>query len=211
MGRPIKKSFFGALNQTGFQISVTADLGGGAVPAWILNQRGTRKYTCTDGTDTMVCTLISAPGSLVAGTAVLPVTTTSGVEYARTLLQHTVKTFSNNVYNWESDGRGEVVVGVGISPDDVPVQVTAAEVSDYTVTGLEVLPLDISGNITVAGSGYVDGVSYADAVVTGYTGITAPTVSYDVVGGEVTVVEITAMGTAVAADVLAIAIPAPAP
>lgn len=115
MGRPIRKSHFGALAQSGYQITVTAvlDAGTGAETCTIISQRGTRKYKCQslNGARTLDCFLIDGTPTAV-GTAQMPVTTASGTESARTLYQYRVKTYEGNTYAWDADGRGAVVVGV---------------------------------------------------------------------------------------------------
>ena len=69
MGRPINKRFFGTPTAGGSEIKVRFRATGETeANGWIVKQLGSKKFRCTDGTNTMDCTLADkAQGTLVAG------------------------------------------------------------------------------------------------------------------------------------------------
>lgn len=69
MGRPINKRFFGEPTAGGNEIKVRFRATGETeANGWIVKQLGSKKFRCTDGTDTEDCTLADkAQGTLAAG------------------------------------------------------------------------------------------------------------------------------------------------
>ena len=69
MGRPINKRFFGTPTVGGNEIKVRFRATGEAeANGWIVKQLGSKKFRCTDGTDTEDCTLADkAQGTLAVG------------------------------------------------------------------------------------------------------------------------------------------------
>lgn len=139
MGRPIKKKFFGNAIAAGFQIKGVAWLNGSATPAYIVRQQGTRKYLFTDGTNSAVCMLVNGTPTAVGQAQIIVTPFGGSAENARTILEHTVKTFAGNEYTWKADGSnssGYAKVGTDSSlvavGATVSVTVTAGAVSGYT-------------------------------------------------------------------------------
>ena len=107
MGRPLRKQNFGNTGDAGPQLTVRADLGAGEEDCWIEDQPGSRTYTVASvaggatplrtGRVKLQAGAITAPGQ--ARLVVTPFG--GGTEYAKTLQQHTVKTWSGNVYDWK--------------------------------------------------------------------------------------------------------------
>ena len=68
MGRPLNKRYFGTPTDGGNEIKVQFYNGAGSVNGWIVKQLGSKKFRCTDGTETKDCFLIDkASGQLAAG------------------------------------------------------------------------------------------------------------------------------------------------
>ena len=69
MGRPINKRFLGIPTAGGNEIKVRFRATGEAeANGWIVKQLGSKKFRCTDGTDTEDCTLADkAQGTLAVG------------------------------------------------------------------------------------------------------------------------------------------------
>ena len=69
MGRPINKRFFGEPTADGNEIKVRFRATGETeANGWIVKQLGSKKFRCTDGTNTEDCTLADkAQGTLAAG------------------------------------------------------------------------------------------------------------------------------------------------
>ena len=69
MGRPINKRFFGEPTAGGNEIKVRFRATGETeANGWIVKQLGSKKFRCTDGTNTEDCTLADkAQGTLAAG------------------------------------------------------------------------------------------------------------------------------------------------
>ena len=68
MGRPLNKRFFGTPTNAGNEIKVQFHNGAASVNGWIVKQLGSKKFRCTDGTETKVCTLVDRlTGAIAAG------------------------------------------------------------------------------------------------------------------------------------------------
>jgi len=68
MGRPLNKRYFGPPTAGGNEIKVQFHNGTGSVNGWIVKQLGSKKFRCTDGTDTEDCFLVDkATGNVAAG------------------------------------------------------------------------------------------------------------------------------------------------
>ena len=65
MGRPLNKRFFGPATADGNEIKVDFYNGAAVVEGYIVKQLGSKKFRCTDGTNTEDCTLADkAQGTL---------------------------------------------------------------------------------------------------------------------------------------------------
>jgi hypothetical protein len=68
MGRPLNKRYFGPPTAGGNEIKVQFYNGTSSVPGWIVKQLGSKKFRCTDGTNTKDCVLTdAAAAALTAG------------------------------------------------------------------------------------------------------------------------------------------------
>lgn len=107
MGRPVNKRYFGD-PADGTNITVRAYVGGGIdEKAFIVNQKGTNKFTVSNNGDTAtaVCRLVNkATASIAAGEMVLEGMNTAGqrVTVAK-LFNRTAIDYSNNRYTWSLD------------------------------------------------------------------------------------------------------------
>lgn len=103
MGRPLNKKLFGnPTTVSGNQIIVSADLGSGKVPAWIVEQVATSQFILTDGTNELRCVLVE--NITQPGEAVITVTLSGGLtEKARVVQAHRVKTFEGSNLAWTFD------------------------------------------------------------------------------------------------------------
>lgn len=110
MGRPLNNKFFGNPVGTGQQIGLSSawipGASGTTAGAWIVQQKGVRKYIITDGTDTGLVELVDGSDPITEeGKAYIAVSVFGGgTEYAKQINAHTVKTFDGNVYRWLPDG-----------------------------------------------------------------------------------------------------------
>ena len=68
MGRPLNKRYFGTPTAGGNEIKVQFHNGTASVPGWIIKQKASKRFLCTDGTNEAICTLVAkASAALVAG------------------------------------------------------------------------------------------------------------------------------------------------
>jgi hypothetical protein len=80
MGRPINKRFFGTPTNAGDEIKVQFHNGAGSVNGWIVKQLGSKKFRCTDGTETKDCFLVDKlTGAIAAGEMTITVKDDGGV------------------------------------------------------------------------------------------------------------------------------------
>ena len=80
MGRPLNKRYFGEPTVGGNEIKVRFRADGEAeANGWIVKQLGSKKFRCTDGTNTEDCTLVDkSQGSLDAGDMTITVKDDAG-------------------------------------------------------------------------------------------------------------------------------------
>lgn len=102
MGRPLPKKFFGDTADAGNQIQVLADLGSGAVLAWIIEQKGSNYYIATDGTDILKVELLDAAPA-APGEAQCIGTTSGGPVNVRQINMNDAKGFDSITYDWSFD------------------------------------------------------------------------------------------------------------
>ena len=107
MGRPLRKQNFGNTGDAGPQLLVRADIGAGEEDCWIEDQPGSRTYSVASvaggATPTRTGRVKLQAGAITGvGQARLVVSPFGGgTKYAKTLLQHTVKTWDDNTYIWK--------------------------------------------------------------------------------------------------------------
>ena len=79
MGRPLNKRFFGTPTNAGNEIKVQFHNGAASVNGWIVKQLGSKKFRCTDGTETKDCTLVDElTGAIAAGEMTITVKDDAG-------------------------------------------------------------------------------------------------------------------------------------
>jgi hypothetical protein len=66
MGRPLNKRYFGTPTAGGNEIKVQFHNGTASVNGWIVKQLGSKKFRCTDGTETEDCVLVDKASAAVA-------------------------------------------------------------------------------------------------------------------------------------------------
>ena len=66
MGRPLNKRYFGPPTAGGDEIKVQFHNGTASVNGWIVKQLGSKKFRCTDGTETKDCILVDKASAAVA-------------------------------------------------------------------------------------------------------------------------------------------------
>jgi hypothetical protein len=102
MGRPVNKRNFGVATGAELGIRVSARPTGAAAAGYILNQRGTKKFTVTTVNGTGVCTLVDKAENAIAAGEMSLVGIVGGNTEVRIakLYNRTVRDFSNNRYKW---------------------------------------------------------------------------------------------------------------
>jgi hypothetical protein len=105
MGRPVNKRYFGD-PADGTNITVRAYIDGGIEEqAFIVNQKGTNKFTVEENTggETAICRLVNkATASIAAGEMVLEGFNTDGQRVVvQKLFNRTAVDWDNNRYTWE--------------------------------------------------------------------------------------------------------------
>ena len=79
MGRPLNKRYFGEPTVSGNEIKVQFHNGTASAPGWIVKQKGSKTFLCTDGTAEAICTLVDkASAALAAGEMTITVSDDEG-------------------------------------------------------------------------------------------------------------------------------------
>jgi hypothetical protein len=101
MGRPINKRFFGATGDDSQPtIPVRYHNGSSSVEGYIVNQKGTNKFTVTtNGTDTFICRLVNEMAPNAAGEMSLVGLTGSPV-ILKKMFNRTAVDWNGNRYSW---------------------------------------------------------------------------------------------------------------
>ena len=104
MGRPINKRYFGATgDNTQPTIPVRYHNGSSSVEGYIVNQKGSNKFTVTtNGTDTYVCFLVNeiAPNA-AAEMSLVGIADGGNPVILQKLTAHKATDYSGNQYTWE--------------------------------------------------------------------------------------------------------------
>jgi len=105
MGRPLNKRFFGTPTAGGNEIKVQFHNGTGSVAGWIVKQKASKRFLCSDGTNTAVCTLTdAASAALTAGQMSITVLNDSGDQLQVTKISGRKVTGNDgNTYPWNFD------------------------------------------------------------------------------------------------------------
>lgn len=128
MGRPLNKRYFGAPTAGGNEIKVQFNDGTGSLPGYIVNQKGSKRFNCSNagGTKTALCTLVDkASADILEGEMTITVDD-GGVARQVTKISGRKVTMDNgSVTTWDFTGTGATVAveeagtGVGAGVDTV--------------------------------------------------------------------------------------------
>lgn len=128
MGRPLNKRYFGAPTAGGNEIKVQFNDGSGSLPGYIVNQKGSKRFNCSNagGTKTALCTLVDkASADILEGEMTITVDD-GGVARQVTKISGRKVTMDNgSVTTWDFTGTGDTVAveeagtGVGAGVDTV--------------------------------------------------------------------------------------------
>ena len=111
MGRPLNKRFFGTPTAGGSEIKVRfRATGQSEANGWIVKQLGSKKFRCTDGTNTEDCTLADkAQGTLAAGDMTITVKDDGGTARQVTKIAGRMVTLDTGAkIAWGFDAYGAV-------------------------------------------------------------------------------------------------------
>lgn len=145
MGRPINKRNFGT--GTGNQLKTVFKLAGTEYTGYVLRQRGTLKFSVTDGTRTGICQLVDkAPGTLSDNEMIIEVMTDSGTKARASKLYSRVAIVNGNKVPWnyaatlvdgavqiadESGNLQILTIAINDQPDNISVG--GEETATFTV------------------------------------------------------------------------------
>ena len=134
MGRPLNKRFFGTPTNAGNEIKVQFHNGAASVNGWIVKQLGSKKFRCTDGTATTVCTLVDKlTGAIAAGEMTITVKDDAGnakqvIKIAgRKVTLDTGESIAWNMSESAADGAVEMAEAGGYPVISVTAMVAAVE------------------------------------------------------------------------------------
>lgn len=115
MGRPLNKRYFGPPTAGGNEIKVQFHNGTASVNGWIVKQKGSKRFLCSDGTVSKVCKLSTkASADLLAGEMSITVKNDAGSIFQVTKVSAKKVTLENGTviaWNWSnstSDGKVEM-------------------------------------------------------------------------------------------------------
>ena len=140
MGRPLNKKFFGAPTTLGSEIKVQFNDGSGSMPGFIVNQKGSKRFNCSNagGTKTDLCKLVDkASADILEGEMTITVDDGGTARQVVKISGRNVTLDNNSVTNWDFTGAGDTVAieeagtGVGAGTD------TALGTDDDVLTGAD--------------------------------------------------------------------------
>jgi len=139
MGRPVNKRYFGS--GSGDQIKVRAKIGSASEgDGVIVNQRGSKRFTVTVGSDTGICTLVNKnTGSLAADEMIVNVATDDGVWRQVTKLYNRVAIV---------EGDEKIAWNFSTSTSDGAVQVADVEGTNRLTITISAQPQGVTANVT---------------------------------------------------------------
>jgi len=111
MGRPLNKRYFGPPTATGNEIKVQFHNGTSSVPGWIVKQKGSKRFVCSDTALTQATCVLTdaAAGSLTAGQMSITVDDNSTARQV-TKISGRVATLDNGTrVAWDFTGTGATV------------------------------------------------------------------------------------------------------
>jgi len=109
MGRPLNKRYFGTPTAGGDEIKVQFYNGTASVPGWIVKQKGSKRFVCTDGSVEATCVLTdAAAAALTAGQMSITVDD-GGTARQVTKIAGRKATMDNGLTTaWDFTGTGDV-------------------------------------------------------------------------------------------------------
>jgi hypothetical protein len=134
MGRPLNKRYFGEPTAAGNEIKVQFHNGTASVKGWIVKQKGSKRFLCTDGTVEAICTLVDkASAALAEGEMSITVKDDAGT--AKQIVKiagHkvTVNTGESIAWNFETSTTDEKVEIEEAGDDDSMTNATDLEGDD---------------------------------------------------------------------------------
>ena len=111
MGRPLNKRYFGPPTATGNEIKVQFNNGTSSVPGWIVKQKGSKRFVCSDTALTQATCVLTdaAAGALTAGQMSITVDD-NGTPRQVTKISGRVATLDNGTrVAWDFTGTGATV------------------------------------------------------------------------------------------------------
>ena len=115
MGRPLNKRYFGPPTAGGNEIKVQFHNGTASVNGWIIKQKGSKRFLCTNGTVSRLCKLSTkASNLLLAGEMSITVKTDATTVLQVTKISAKKVTLENGTviaWNWSNsttDGKVEM-------------------------------------------------------------------------------------------------------
>ena len=110
MGRPLNKRYFGEPTAGGDEIKVQFYNGTASVPGWIVKQKGSKRFVCTDGTNTETCTLVDKAATAIAAGEMSITVDDNGTARQVTKISGRKVTMDNGVMQpWNFTGAGATV------------------------------------------------------------------------------------------------------
>src|SRR5210317_574399 len=110
MGRPLNKRYFGEPTAAGNEIKVQFHNGTSSVPGWIVKQKGSKRFVCTDGTNTETCTLVDKAATAIAAGEMSITVDDNGTARQVTKISGRKVTMDNGVMQpWNFTGTGATV------------------------------------------------------------------------------------------------------
>ena len=110
MGRPLNKRYFGEPTAGGDEIKVQFHNGTTSVPGWIVKQTGSKRFVCTDGTNTETCYLVDkAAGALAANEMSITVDDNGPAKQVTKIAGRKVTLDDGTTQAWDFVGTGATV------------------------------------------------------------------------------------------------------
>ena len=155
MGRPLNKRYFGAPTTGGNEIKVQFHNGAASVNGWIVKQLGSKKFRCTDGTETKDCTLVDElTGAIAAGEMTITVKDDAGAaKQVIKIAGRKVTLDSGESIAWNfsaaendvavemeeagSETASEILVATALVTNGIVYQIVTAGNTDFTTFGAD--------------------------------------------------------------------------
>ena len=131
MGRPLNKRYFGTPTDGGNEIKVQFHNGTASVNGWIVKQKGSKKFLCSDGTVEQTCTLVDkASAAVAAGEMTITVDDGGVARQVVKIAAHTVTLDNGDRINWDFTGAGDTVE-MEEAGDDTTIDLAGTDEDDF--------------------------------------------------------------------------------